>query len=61
MEVEKVTAEEHHKYYKIEMDKRDKILAARETIRVEKEDRQKRKIEIKSRRAIRDKREILRK
>lgn len=29
------------------MDKRDKILAARETIRVEKEDRQKRKIEIK--------------
>ena len=43
------------------MDKRDKILAARETIRVEKEDRQKRKVEIKSRRAIREKREILRK
>lgn len=37
--VEKDAADEHHKYYKIEMDRRAEILAARQVIKVEKEDR----------------------
>lgn len=42
------------------MDRRATILAERERIRIEKEERKKRKIEIKRRWAIKDKREALR-
>lgn len=60
VEVENKAAIEHNIHFKKEMDRRAAILAERERLRIEKEERKKRKIEIKRRWAIKAKRSTLR-